>query len=107
MFLLVIGTDTDVMLPIWIDKLNGTLYLNLVKNKIPMWADGTYSCRNYIFMQDGAPCHTSKVLHQFSEKELGGKGFWRKGVWHKGFWRKGFWRKGFWRKGFWCKKLWS
>ena len=83
MMLGVVGSDGQVMPPLWMEKgakVDSKIYIaNLEKVKV--WLDETYTKRGkkYVFMQDGAPSHTSEKTITWMEKNF--PDFWRPEEW--------------------------
>ena len=82
MFLGFVGNDGKAFPGMWIKgTMNGHMYKSIpIHNVFPV-LDTTYSKGNYIWMQDGASCHTSIVVMTYLKNKLGSKGFWSKGIW--------------------------
>lgn len=78
-----VSSDGKKMSPVFLDsglRLDSKLYIDrvLVSHVLP-WIQKNYpDPREYIFMQDGAPCHTSKITQKWLEEHLN---FWPKEVW--------------------------
>ncbi|CAF3647350.1 unnamed protein product, partial [Rotaria socialis] len=49
-------------LVIYNDRFNGPVYINTIKEALPMFIHNTFDAgdQNWTYMQDNAPCHTSK-----------------------------------------------
>lgn len=61
------------------EKVNTEVYINsLTKNVLP-WLRKTYPDNNYVWQQDGAPCHTSKKTQKFLQDNMAE--FWGKDMW--------------------------
>ena len=56
-------------------KVNTQVYLNLLRDHALPWARGSFLI-GYIFTQDGAPWHTSKLTQQWCKSNF--SGFWDK-----------------------------
>ncbi len=82
MMLSVVGSDGKIFPPYWV---NGTLqspqYKNILAHKVFLVLDSTYGVGNWVWTQDGAPCHTSMDIQQYLERKLGSNGFWSKKIW--------------------------
>ncbi len=77
-----VGSDGTVFPPIWIKgTMDGTMYKKLMQYKILPLLDSTYGKGKYVWTQDGASCHTSKVVQEYLTNRLGSSGFWSKTVW--------------------------
>jgi hypothetical protein len=61
-------------------KVNTEEYLKVLKNVVKPWIRANYGPRkNYIFQQDGAPCHTANRTQKWLGDNL--KSFWPKEFW--------------------------
>ncbi len=60
-------------------KVNTEEYLRLLESKLLPWLKKTYPRGNYVFQQDGAPCHTSKRTQEWLGANFAD--FWDKTVW--------------------------
>ena len=82
MMLGVVGADGKAFPPVWINgTLDGPMYKQILAYKILPMLDKTYGKGKYIWTQDGASCHTCKVVQSYLERRLGSRGFWSKSVW--------------------------
>lgn len=67
MVLGVVASTGDMCLPIFVEhkeRLNSKSYIDLLQNKVIPWAKDKFG-DNFVFTQDGAPCHTAKATQQF------------------------------------------
>jgi hypothetical protein len=81
MVLGVVATDGQVAPPIFIDRgvrLDSATYINLLNKNIRPWATTKFGS-NYIFQQDGAPCHTATATQTYLTDNFAS--FWRKDIW--------------------------
>ena len=68
----VIGSDGQVMPPLWIDKgtkVDSAVYIENLK-KVKAWIDETYGDRPVIFQQDGAPSHISEETQAWMDQNF-------------------------------------
>jgi inhibitor of nuclear factor kappa-B kinase subunit alpha len=82
MVLGVICSDGRKPPPIFIPeglKVNTEAYLNLLETELLPWLKKTYPEGNYVFQQDGAPCHTSQRTQEWLGKNFAN--FWPKDFW--------------------------
>ena len=62
------------------EKLNAKWYIELLKQHVKPWVEVNYGPdANYVFTQDGAPCHTANVTQDWLSSHL--KNFWAKDMW--------------------------
>ena len=84
MMLGVIASDGKKMPPLWIDrnaKVDSAVYIELLK-KVKEWLDETYGDHTpWVFMQDGAPSHTSEATQTWLKKNFGEHRFWPESMW--------------------------
>ena len=82
MMLGVAASDGKVMPPIWIDKgakVDSKVYIALLE-KVKAWAEETYGDHTpYVFMQDGAPSHTSEETQAWLAENF--REFWTWDMW--------------------------
>ncbi len=77
-----VGSDGTAFPPIWIKgTMDGVMYKKLLVHKILPLLGSTYGKGNYVWTQDGASCHTSKVVQEYLFNRLGSGGFWSKDLW--------------------------
>ena len=61
-------------------RINSDEYIKVLKTKVKPWVQRTYGLgANYVLMQDGAPCHTSKKTQKWLEDN--NVKFWSKEIW--------------------------
>ena len=82
MFFGFVGSDGKSFPGVWIKgTLNADRYKQiLIHNGIPI-LDNTYGKDNYVWVQDGAPCHTANSVLAYLKNKLRSRGFWSKGTW--------------------------
>lgn len=61
------------------DKVNSDVYINLLTKNVLPWLRKTYPDNNYVWQQDGAPCHTSRKTQKFLQDNMAE--FWGKDMW--------------------------
>ncbi len=72
-----IGSCGTAFLLIWIEgTMDGPMYKRILQHKVLPLLDATYGKGNYVWTQDGASCHTSKLVQQHLMNRLGSRGFW-------------------------------
>ena len=80
----VMASDGKVMPPLWIDrgsKVDSSVYIEQLK-KVKKWLDDTYGDHTpWVFMQDGAPSHTSQLTQDWLKKNFGDDKFWPWDMW--------------------------
>ncbi len=79
-----IASDGQSMPPIIFPKgvsINKTVYKEQVLSKVIPWIKERYGPGQAVFMQNGAPAHTSNVVQKYLKDELGAAGFWDKNTW--------------------------
>ncbi len=77
-----IGSDGTAFPPIWIEgNMDGLMYKNIMARKVIPTVERTYGKDKFVLVQDGASCHTSKVIQGYLSRRLGSRGFWSKTVW--------------------------
>ncbi len=82
MMLGVVGSDGKAFPPYWTKGILETKqYKNLIAHKVFPALDPTYGVGNWIWTQDGAPCHMSKATQRYLERRLESEGFWSKECW--------------------------
>ncbi len=82
MFFGYVGSDGTAFPGLWIEgTLDGPKYKQMLVRHILPTLERTYGKDNFIWTQDGAPCHTAKIVLAYLENKLGSKGFWSKGIW--------------------------
>ena len=84
MMLGIISSDGKTMPPLWIDrnaKVDSPVYIELLK-KVRKWLDETYGNHTpWVFMQDGAPSHTSQETQMWLKENFGADRFWPESMW--------------------------
>lgn len=81
MMLGVVGSDGSRMNPVWFPtgyRLTGRDYVEVLKNHVKPFIEGVVGDAPYVFQQDGAPAHTSKVAQEWLDGNLH---FWDKNLW--------------------------
>ncbi len=79
MMLGVVGSDGKVFPPFRTNRTVDTVqYKYLLSHKVFPALNSTYGSRNWCWIQDGAPSHTSKATQEYIAGKLGSKGFWSK-----------------------------
>ena len=80
----VVASDGKVMPPLWIDcnaKVDTAVYIEQLK-KVKKWLDETYGDHTpWVFMQDGAPSHTSEQTQTWLKENFGEDRFWPESMW--------------------------
>lgn len=79
MMLGVVGSDGNRM--VWFPsgyRLTGQDYVEVLKNHVKPFIEGVIGNSPYVFQQDGAPAHTSKVAQEWLRGNLR---FWDKNLW--------------------------
>ena len=61
--------------------LDARKYKAILVHRVFPVLDATYGKNGYLWTQDGAPCHTAKIVLKYLESRLGSRGFWSKGIW--------------------------
>lgn len=80
--LLVVSSEGDVMPPHFFDKgqmVTKEVYLDILRNVVKPWMSAIAADRPYVFQQDGAPAHNSRIVQAWCEDEL--HAFWSKELW--------------------------
>ncbi len=81
MFFGFVGSDGKAFPGVWIKgTMNRHMYKSILIHNVFPVLDTTYGKGNYVWMQDGASCHTSKVVMTYLKNKLGSKGFWLKEI---------------------------
>ena len=57
------------------DKINARCYVSVLRTNILPWIHANYPGRQYVWQQDGAPAHTSKLAQAFCTENF--SAFWR------------------------------
>ena len=83
MMLGVIVSTGNKMPPVWFKtgyRLKGEDYKEILKTKVLPWIKKIAKKRNYryVFQQDGAPAHTSKIIQSWMSSNMN---FWKKDFW--------------------------
>lgn len=82
MMLGIVGSDGKAFPPVWIQEtLSTPQYKSILSRKVFPILNATYGVGNWVWTQDGAPCHTSNATQKYLEAKLGSKGFWSKELW--------------------------
>ncbi len=82
MFFGFIGSDGKAFPGVWTEgTMDAAMYRSILIRKVILVLNTTYGAGNYIWMQDGASCHTANIVLQYLKRKLGSKGFWSKGIW--------------------------
>ena len=80
----VLASDGKVMPPLWIDrgsKVDSKVYIEQLK-KVKVWLDDNYGDHTpWVFMQDGAPSHTSQDTQDWLKESFGADKFWAWYMW--------------------------
>lgn len=77
-----IGADGKVFPPIWVTgTLDTAQYKKILACQVFPILDATYGHGKWVWTQDGAPAHTSKVTQAYLLRRLGSGGFWSREVW--------------------------
>ena len=79
----VIASTEDKMPPVWFKtgyRLKGEDYKDILKTKVLPWIKKIAKKQNYqyVFQQDGAPAHTSKIVQSWMRLNMN---FWKKDFW--------------------------
>lgn len=75
----VVCNDGHKLPPIWINgNLTGAKYHHILGHQIFPALNRHYGPGNWVWMQDGAPSHTSKMTQKYLVNTLGSSGFWSK-----------------------------
>ncbi len=83
MFFGFVSSDGKAFPGVWVNgTLDGPKYKSILIHKVFPMLNATYGASNYIWMQDGASSHMSKVITQYLVNKLGNKCFWPKGFDH-------------------------
>ncbi len=73
MMLGVVASDGKRMDPYWFEKgirINTTVYLKVMQDVVKLWLDLNYPQGGYVFQQDSAPSHKSKVTQKWCQENL-------------------------------------
>ena len=82
MVLGVVASDGQKCPPIFIDqheRITADIYTSLLRKYVLPWIQRTYPDGNYVWQQDGAPCHTAKKTQEFLQRNMAH--FWGKEMW--------------------------
>ncbi len=82
MMLGVVASDGKKMKPFWFEKglkVNTEVYLDVLKTVVKPWLDENYPDGNYVWQQDSAPSHKSKIVQKWCEENLAA--FWPWSMW--------------------------
>ncbi len=60
-------------------KVNSNEYIRLLDTELLPWLNKTFPGGNYVFQQDGAPCHTSQKIQEWLAANFAS--FWPKDIW--------------------------
>ena len=78
-----ICSDGEKMPPVFIDsgiRMDSKKYIGILEDHVKPWIESTYGPGvAYVFQQDGAPCHTSKLTQTWLAENL--QNFWAKEIW--------------------------
>ena len=61
------------------ERVNADAYIKLLTKHVLPWIKRTFPDGNYVWQQDGAPCHTAKKTQEFLKENL--TNFWGKDMW--------------------------
>lgn len=81
MMLGVVGSDGSRMDPVWFPqgyRLTGRDYVEVLEKNVKPFIESVVGNAPYVFQQDGAPAHTSKVAQEWLNANLR---FWDKNLW--------------------------
>ncbi len=81
MMLGVVASNGAKMDPIWFgrkERVNAAKYVAVLKEKIKPWLEANFPDGNYVWQQDGAPCHTVNVTQKWCQDNIN---FWNKHFW--------------------------
>ncbi len=82
MMLDVAGLDGKAFSQYWIQgNLDTVQYKHLLTHKVFPALNATYGQGNWVWTQDGVPCHTSRCTQAYLQKKLESNGFWSKSIW--------------------------
>ncbi len=82
MFFGYVSSGSTTFPSIWIEgTVDAPKYKQMLVRHVLPTLERTYGKNNFIWIQDGAPCHTAKTVLSYLESKLGSKGFWSKGTW--------------------------
>ena len=77
-----VSNEGDVMPPHFFGKglkINAEEYVKVLRDVVKPWMDGVAAGRHYVFQQDGAPAHNSKMAQDWCAANL--PEFWPKEIW--------------------------
>lgn len=80
--LLVVSSEGDVMPPHFFDKgqtITSQVYLEVLQTVVHPWITQVAAGRPYVFQQDGAPAHNSRIVQNWCDEHL--DMFWSKEFW--------------------------
>ncbi len=82
MFFGYVGSDGKAFPGLWIQgTMDAAKYKKiLIRHVLPM-LESTYGKNNFVWVQDGAPCHTANLVLSYLMSKLRSRGFWSKGIW--------------------------
>lgn len=81
MMLGVVGSDGSLMDPVWFPagyRLTGKEYVKVLEDHVKPFIRRVVGDAPYVFQQDGAPAHTSRVAQEWLNRNLK---FWNKNLW--------------------------
>ena len=82
MMLGVVTSDGKRMPPFWFEKglkINKEVYKNVMETVVKPWIDANYPDGGYVWQQDSAPSHKSRMVQTWCASHL--KDFWPWGMW--------------------------
>ena len=82
MMLGVLGSDGQKCPAIFVaagERLDAAAYQDLLRRHVVPWLQRAYPDGNYVFQQDGAPCHTANSTKQFLEENM--ENYWPPSFW--------------------------
>ncbi len=75
----IIGSDRKVFPPYWVKgMLQIAHYKEILAHKVFLAFNATYGEGNWVWTQNGAPCHTSRATQKYLQRKLGSNRFWSK-----------------------------
>ena len=78
----IVCSDGKALPSIWIKgNLNGKQYKQILGRKVFPALNSTYGHGQWVWQQDGAPCHTSNDVQKYLMSKLVSEGFWPKDFW--------------------------
>lgn len=82
MMLGVVGSDGQKCPAVFVaagERLDAAAYQDLLRRHVVPWLKRAYPDGNYVFQQDGAPCHTANSTQQFLEENMAN--YWPPTLW--------------------------